>query len=235
MNAMHMRPLAESGERTDAPAQADRLLRQMHQVCSHDLPNQLVVLQSLLKLLSLEESAHLSDEGQEFVRRLQNATRHASGLVRFLKEMGGLKTRAAKFEPIALAQLARELQGGLQHLYPERQFAFSWDWQVPMVVGDTRLYVQAILELFAGLSHANGRQCRLTASARQHADMVELAFHIEERLSADGAAAPAKPRALEERPEIILAREWLALCGAGVEVLSARSAEARFALTVPNR
>jgi light-regulated signal transduction histidine kinase (bacteriophytochrome) len=230
-----MRPLAALDERTESPAQADRLLRQMHQVCSHDLPNQMVVLQSLLKLLSLEESANLSDEGREFVRRLQNATRHASGMVRFLKEMGSLKTRAARLEPIALAQLARELQGGLQHLYPDRQFAFEWDWRVPAIVGDTRLFVQAILELFAGLSHANGQQCRISASAREHADMIELAFHIEERLASDGAAGSAKPRKLEERMEIVLAREWLALCGAGIEVLSAEGAEARFSLIVPNR
>jgi len=223
------------GERTDSPAQADRLLRLMHQVCSHDLPNQLVVLQSLLKLLSLEESANLGDEGQEFVRRLQSATRHASGMVRFLKEMGGVKSRAARLEPIALAELARELQGGLQHLYPARQFAFAWDWHVPAIVGDHRLYLQAILELYAGLAHANGQHCRLTASSQEHADMIELAFHIEERLASDGAAASAKPRALEERMEIILAREWLALCGAGLEVLSAEGAEARFSLIVPNR
>ncbi len=206
----------------------------MHQVCSHDLPNQMVVLQSLLKLLSLEEAANLGDEGREFVRRLQNATRHASGMVRFLKEMASLKTRAARLEPIALAELARELQGGLQHLYPARQFAFAWDWQIAAIVGDRKLYVQAILELYAGLSHANGQQCRLAASAQEHADVIELAFHMQEHLRSDGPAA-TKPRALEERMEIILAREWLALCGAGIEVLSAEGAEARFALIVPNR
>ena len=160
-----------------------------------------MVLQSLLKLLSLEESANLSDEGQEFVRRLQNATRHASAMARFLKEMGSLKTRVARLEPIALAELARELQGGLQHLYPARQFVFEWDWRVPAIVGDRRLYVQAILELYAGLAHANGAQCRLTASALEHADTIELAFHIQERLSSEGPAAPVapKPRAVEDR------------------------------------
>lgn len=230
-----MWPVAAPGEWTDSSAQADRLLEQMRQVCSHDLPNQLVVLQSLLKLLTLEESADLGAEGREYVRRLQNATRHASAMVRFLKEMGTLKTRVARLESIALVQLARELQGGLQHLYPERRFAFAWDWRVPAIVGDARLYVQAILEVFAGLSHAGAQQCRLSASAREHADMIELAFHIEERLHAEADAAPARPRALEERMEIILAREWLALCGAGIEMLSAEAAEARFLLIVPNR
>jgi light-regulated signal transduction histidine kinase (bacteriophytochrome) len=232
---IHMHPAASHSQPTDGPAQADRLLKQMHQVCSHDLPNQLVVLQSLLELLSLEESADLGDEGREYVRRLQNATRHASGMVRFLKEMASLKTRVARMEPIALSQLGRELQGGLRHLYPERRFVFEWDWRVPTFVGDARLYVQAILELFAGLSHFGAEQCRLSASAQDRADRIELAFHIKEILGPDAAAAPFRPRALHEHLEIILAREWLAICRAGLEVLSADGAEARFLLIVPNR
>ena len=38
---LHMRPLASTVERTDIPGKAkpDRLLKQMQQVCSHDLPN----------------------------------------------------------------------------------------------------------------------------------------------------------------------------------------------------
>ncbi len=238
MNAtktMPPRSVAGHAALPDCQAQADRLLAQVHQVCSHDLPNQLVVLQSLLKLLSLEESANLGAEGREYVRRLQSATGHASGMVRFLKEMGSVKSRVARKEPIALIQLGRELQGGLRHQYPERRFAFQWDWRVPTIMGDGRLYVQAILELFAGLSHAGAEQCRLSASAQGHADLVELAFHIEEILGPDGASAPARPRALQERMEIILAREWLALCGAGVEELVAHKAEARFLLIVPNR
>ena len=54
---------------------SDHLLRAMHKVFSHDLPNQMVVLQSLLHLLDQEESARLSDKGREYVRRLLNATK----------------------------------------------------------------------------------------------------------------------------------------------------------------
>ena len=233
MKPMHPRPTAAHGERTDGPAH--RLLKQMHQVCNHDLPNQMVVLQSLLKLLSFEESANLGEEGREYVRRMQNATRQASGMVRFLKEMGKMGTRVARMEPVPLSQLGRELQGGLRHLYPERRFNFEWDWRVPTIVGDANLYVQAILELCGGLSHADAEQCRLSASAKEHADLIELAFHIEETLGPNRVAAPPRPQALQERMEIVLAREWLALCGAGVEVLSVEDGEARFLLIVPNR
>ena len=235
MNMTHLRDLDSIGARAASPDQADRLLRSMQKVCRHDLPNQLVVLQSLLKLLSLEESDCLSAEGREYLRRLQNATRQAGGLARFLKEMAGLNNRSPRLETIALAGLARELQGGLQHLYPARHFAFAWDWRVPAIIGDARLLVQAILELYAGLAHSERGECRLAATAQEHADIIELAFTIEELPADEPGLAQGKPRALDERLEIILAREWLALCGTGVEVMSAGAAEARFSLILPNR
>src|SRR5689334_11074635 len=99
MNPSHLRTTVD-GQPTDA----ERRLTSMHKVCNHDLPNQLVVLQSLLKLMELEEAEHLSEQGREFVRRMQNASQHASSMVRFLKEMSGLGMRAARLEPIALAE-----------------------------------------------------------------------------------------------------------------------------------
>jgi light-regulated signal transduction histidine kinase (bacteriophytochrome) len=239
MTGTHLHQLDSVSERTDGPSdQASRLLRSMQKVCRHDLPNQLVVLQSLLKLLSMEESERLSEDGREFVRRLQSATRYASSLARFLKEMASLNGRSACLEPIALGELGRELQGGVQHLHPNWRFTFAWDWQVPTIIGDVRLYVQAILELVAGLLHPGAGACRLTGTSQEHADILELAFYLEAQPDPDctGAdLAAGRPRVVEERFEIVLAREWLALCGAGVEVLTADAAECRFSLIVPNR
>ena len=57
---------------------SDRLLRGMQKVCSHDLPNQIVVLQSLLQMLQLEEADRLSPDGRDYVRRLQKVTRRTA-------------------------------------------------------------------------------------------------------------------------------------------------------------
>ena len=103
-----------------------------------------------------------------------------------------------------------------------------------MIVGDSRLFVQAILELFAGLSHAGAEECRLSASSQEHADLIELAFRLEEVIGSQGEDSP-RPRAIQERLEIILAREWLALSGAGLDLISADRGDARFSLVVPNR
>ncbi|HZZ80859.1 MAG TPA: hypothetical protein VFE62_20320 [Gemmataceae bacterium] len=231
MNANHWRSDTPSGELVHA----DRWLKLMHKVCNHDLPNQLVVLQSLLKLMSLEETERLSEQGQEFLRRLQNASQHASSMVRFLKEMSGLATRAARSEPIALAELARELQGELQRRYPGRQFSFAWEWQTPKVTGDARIFAEALLEMYAGLTHADAQRSRVSATSRETADGVELTFCIEEQPAAPAPPSAGKPRSLEERLPIVLAREWLALCGAVIGPLSTGGADAHFSVTVPNR
>ena len=149
-------------------------------------------------------------------------------MVRFLKEMARLSAFTSKSETIPLATLARELQGELQQLHPARAFEFDWRWNVSAIVGDSRVFVQAILELCAAFLQSPGKRCRLSATSEQHGDAIELAFHL------DGIKM-AHPQPLEQRMEIILAREWLTLCGAAVEVTPVGDGEVRFSLVVPIR
>lgn len=212
---------------------SDQLLRAMHKVFSHDLPNQMVVLQSLLQLLEQDESARLSSDGQEYVRRLVGATRKASDMVRFLKEMGRLHAFTPRTEPIALETLARELQGELQHLHPDRQFEFDWQWQTPTISGDPRVFLPAILEVFAGLLRPHAKSAHVSARSEERADAVELSFAIDER------SVPARPvgflQMLEQRMEIILAGEWLTQCGAELRLMLPANDAARFSIIVPKR
>jgi light-regulated signal transduction histidine kinase (bacteriophytochrome) len=210
---------------------SDQLLRGMHKVVSHDLPNQMVVLQSLLHFLN-EESAQLSDDGREYVRRLVNATRRANDMVRFLKEMARLKKFACQSETITLATFGRELQGELQRLHPEHSFEFDWHWDVPAIVGDPRVYLHAVLELCAGLLSPHAKTCRLSANSARRGPAIKLTFHLEEMSGA--SPIPYDPEIVEQRMELILARQWLALGGAGVEILRPDDAAAAFVIIVPN-
>ena len=189
---------------------AGRILQGMGMVISHDLPNELVVLQSLLQMLSDEEPARLSNDWREYVRRSQNAARRAGDLVRFLKEMGRLNTLVGKTETINLADLARELQGELQQRYPDKQFEFAWHWSVATIVGDARAYRHGIVELFAALLQPHPKQYRVSASSKRHSDEIELAFCLA---PAPTFAVGKEERTLEQRMEFMLAREWLALLG----------------------
>jgi light-regulated signal transduction histidine kinase (bacteriophytochrome) len=215
---------------------SDRLLRGMHKVFSHDLPNQMVALQSLLQLLSADEAEHLGNEGQEYVRRLQSATLRACEQVRFLKEMGRINAVSAKAETITLRMVARELQGELQQKHASTEFAFEWQWHAPTVVGDPRTFALALSELFSVFVRPNSERCQVSAESRERGDRTELTFRLEECNVVKENRIPGwTEQTVEQRMEIVLAREWLALSGARLEVLLPGDGTIHFVISIPNR
>ena len=229
MPTTHRRSAAQLA---DSALRSDRLLQGMHKVFSHDLPNQMVVLQSLLQLLGEEEAATLSDDGREYVRRLQNATKLASAQVRFLKEMGRLNAFTGKSEAISLSALARELQGELQTRHVDKRFVFDWRWSVPTIVGNPRAFSQALLELIGTFLHPHTKACQVSASSAPNGDTIVLAFRLQ--ATPQALASPGKLPNFDERMEIILAREWLALGGALLEMTVPADGGMCFSILVPN-
>jgi hypothetical protein len=217
-------PVDSSSASEPGEARASRLLQCMHKVFSHDLPNQMVVLQSLLQMLQMEELDRLSPDGREYVERLNSAARKAGGLVRFLKEMARLHGYQPQLEEVALSGLARELRAELNQLCPQQTLEYSWDWEVPSVRADYRPFYQALLGMLLGRVEAAGPICRLGAGSRAVARGVELEFRV-------APAPPAGRNALEQRPEVVLAREWLA--AGGVELAFDPEEVGRFTLVLP--
>ena len=185
-------------EPAGCPMRSDLLLRDMQKVVNHDLPNQLVVLQSLLHLLDAEESAQVSANGREYLRRLKHAAQRASDMVRFLKEITRINNFTSAAQTVTLADLARELQGELQRLYPGTQFEFAWSWQTPTIVGDARVFLQAMLELFAGFLSPAAQTCRVSALSETHGEAIELAFVLHQ-VPADGQRS--SPQGIDQRME----------------------------------
>jgi signal transduction histidine kinase len=227
---------ATSRSLTDDSNQAARLSEQLERIHNHDLPNEMVALQSLLQLLSIEEAKNLSGEGQEYLRRLQNAARRASNLVRLLKEMGRLKSYNGAAKALDLASLARELQGELQRAWPEKNLTFEWQWSTPTVFGDARVFLHAIVEIFRSLFASSAKEFLVAASSRRHKDVVELTFRVQDR-SIGRRAHVAEPAAPAQRPaeplEIVIAREWLARGDAEMDVLQSDKSGAAFRITAP--
>jgi signal transduction histidine kinase len=205
---------------------SERLLRGMHRVLSHDLPNQIVAVQGLLQLLSLEEASRLTSTGLEYVQRLHHAAGRTAEMVRFLKEMERLQSYVARRESVSLDTFARELQGELQRRYPKIEFEFAWQWNVPAVVGDSRVYLPALQELFIDQLDAAAVRCQISGNSRRRSDKIELAFSL----------TPALPAAsVEPRMGTVLAGEWLGLLGATVEFAPPESGSSRFVILLPSR
>lgn len=213
---------------------SDRLLRGMHKVFSHDLPNQMVALQSLLQLLNADEAAHLTNDGHEYVRRLQNATQRACEQVRFLKEMGRINSLAVKTEPIALGVLAQELQGILQQRHAGVEFAFAWQWHVPSITADPRTMMLALAELLGALMHLETRRCRISGESAVVGAQTELTITLEEPCAIAAAKERWNAAALDQRLELVLAREWLAVSDARLALDPPTDTTIRMVISVPN-
>jgi light-regulated signal transduction histidine kinase (bacteriophytochrome) len=204
---------------------ADRLLRGMHKVVRHDLPNQLVAVHALLALLDQEESPRLSETGREYVRRLQNAAQRASELTRFLAEMERISAIDVKNEPVFLDRLTRDLLEALRRRHA------GWSWTAdthhfhhPVVPGDARVYQEALVELVSGSAAPTG-DGRIHVQSSRRGDSVDVEIVVN---------AFAGPTPTEQRLEFLLAREWLSLCHATLDISIPVTGKIRFAVLVPN-
>ncbi|GEM_PF-6375671 len=188
---------------------AQRLLEAMHPVCSHDLPNQAVALQSLLQLFAWDEADKLSPQGREYFERLQSIAAKTSAFVQFLKEMARLQRHTPLGEKLALAQVVDEVRADAARMYPEH----AWTWKIGAVAetlaGDRRLLQQGIVQLlrFAICSGIGPAPTVELKSARQP---DHLSLSIAVRCAPEAMRAPSEAGLIEARLALTLAQEYLA-------------------------
>ncbi len=126
---------------------ADRLLGKMHRVLSHDLPNQIVALQSLLQLMEMDDAHRLGQEGRAYVGRLHRVARRAAGMVRFLKEMERLNEYERRVEEMPVASLLREIKAELHQQLDGAVGEYRFGSEVKAVRADPRRLVLAVVEV----------------------------------------------------------------------------------------
>jgi hypothetical protein len=206
---------------------ADRLLRKMHPVFSHDLPNQMVALQSLLQFLGPEEASRLSGEGREHLDRLRRVAHKAGGMVRFLKELGRLGSYQPHVEEVSLGILMGQLKADLQEQMPGANLECRLDADAT-VAADARLLCRALVEIVRCLLEGAGACPR---SLHLQAQPVDLGPGLVGQVLFSGPrAARVDTTNLDQRLEIILAQEMLSLWGA--RLLQIRETADRSILTV---
>ena len=208
------------------PGQAAQLLAGMHQALSHDLPNQLVVVLGLARLLEVEEKETLSPQAMECLSRLGGAARRASAMVQVLKDMARLGTHHEPMEIIQLANLGREIHAEIKQFYPERTLTFDNQWRQKAVRASRRSLHRAILEVLrCGIDCYQGMDLslRLSAQTGDHGDELEMTVGPVHRPDAPApAATPAganRPQ-LKSRLELCLAAELAATWGGKLDVVA---------------
>ena len=193
----------------------------MHPVFSHDLSNQLVIVQSLAKLLELEEKQNLSPKAQEYLTRLIGASQRAGSMVQFLKQMARLNRLQEPIEAIQLPYLAREIQAEVNQLFPDQKFFFETQWEEPIVYAGRRSLHQAILEVLrCGIDWFADTALGLRIQSRNNMAGVEMELAVSPRNNGDEPPLRHDKPKVENRLGLCLARELVATCGGTLEVVA---------------
>lgn len=188
---------------------AELLLQSMHGVLSHDLPNQLVVILSLIALLELEEGNRLGREGREQLRRLGLAARKASSQVHFLQEMARLRRHQEPVESLDPKYLLREVQARLTHRFPRLQGIHRTAVDIDRLRACRRSLPHA-LELAAGRGIAPEATGQVEWEWGFRPGTAGPEIHCRRRAAVHPAPSAVQP---EMDLDCLLARELAATCG----------------------
>src|SRR5262245_8639459 len=113
---------------TSDPVRLERLLAACRKGLHHDLPNQLIALAGLLQLFEADEAGGLSDDGRDYLRRINGTLQRTRELTRTLKDVARLGSNPPPPENVALAELVSEV---LADLKPPP--VSKCTWQAPRV------------------------------------------------------------------------------------------------------
>jgi signal transduction histidine kinase len=211
------------------PERSARLLHAMHSVCSHDLPNRMVALRSLVHLIKMDGGDSLSPDLADMFDRLAGALDRTNHLVEFLKEMSRLNRCTPKDEPVRLASMAAEWRAELRGRLPQRDVDWQFHAAGDAFRTDRRLLHQAVVALLL-LGSELMPHSRISTQVRGtvHEGRVYLTVRVH---GSEPLLSPAPM--VENRVEYALAAETLGVLGGTLEC-TAEPQGVAFALTIPS-
>jgi hypothetical protein len=195
---------------------AQQILATVHPVCSHDLPNQMVSLHSLLHLLEMEEVDRLSNDGREYLHRLHHVAKKTATLVDFLKEAVRVLSCVPKPGRVDLREIIEELRLE-SRIFLDGTPTWSADLAVPAVTGDEALLHRGFNEIVKGLA---GPAKLASLRWQSHADAGDTIVDLAVRY-----ASPVPNPWTEPRPDLALGRIRFQQMRIAVVPLSASSPE----------
>ena len=186
-------------DRDDRDA-ASQILAAVHPVCSHDLPNQMVSLHSLLHLVEMEEVDRLSTDGREYLTRLHHVAEKTATLVDFLKESVRLVTYVPKMGRVDLRELIEELRLE-SRTFLDSTPAWSAELGAASVPSEEASLLRALTELVKGLAGSE-KVAALRWFGRDDGNGVVLDLALR-------FAAPMANPTTEPRLDFVLAKSRL--------------------------
>jgi signal transduction histidine kinase len=166
------RPAA--GAAAPSPDLTGQLLACFQKALGHELPNQLVALQGLARLL--EGEAGLGPEVRPLVGRLADLARRADGLVRALADLGRLCRERPPGPPLAPADVVREAAAEVNFVSPGVVIEYHLENALPDVTVPRRPLYQVLSHLLRNAVQAAvlERALRIGVGARHGPEGVSF-------------------------------------------------------------
>ena len=136
--------------------QLERLLGCFQKALGHELPNQLVALQGLARLIEMEQADRLNDEGRAHLLRLADLARRADGLVRTLAEVGRLTCDRGPVEEASLLEAAHEAAAEVNLTASGWSVRYAIDPQATVVPVSRRSLRLVLVHLLRNAVQADG-------------------------------------------------------------------------------
>jgi len=204
-------PTAQPNGAGNAPPEssAERLIAAMHAVCSHDLPNQILSLQSLINLMDMDAVIPAGAAGHEYLTRLKAVTEKTAAMSDFLKAMVRLVRHTPQPCALTVHELFRELVAEAKSAL---DVPLAWDVRglSGNVWADRDLVYSSLGDLLRALT-AGGAKDIAVASSQSFRRTVVI-------IGVSGPGLPTTMSMLGQRYDFLLARERLHVAGVDLKL-----------------
>ena len=216
----------------------DRLLHLLQKALGHELPNQLIAIQGLARLLDLEERDRLSEDGRNYLERLVAAAQRTHELVRSLAEVVRACRLGPPSQPVALEQGLREATAELGLVPPAIDVQLPADGPMLPVPGPALRQLLVELLRNARQAAAPGRPLRIEVGALPGGDRVTFWVRDNGRgVAPDKLPKLFEPFAVREGSRagvgLLLVRQIVDHHGGTIEVESIPGEGSRFTISFP--
>jgi two-component system OmpR family sensor kinase len=224
----------------DRAEQVEKLLDCFQKALGHELPNQLVALQGLARLLEAEKGSQLDEEGRACLDRVASLAQRVGQLVRALADLDRLCRDPEPATAVSLAEAAGEAVAEVKVLYPGSLIEYHLQDRMPVVTLPRRALHQVLLQLLRNAAQAAvpSRPLRIDVGARTRSDGVVLwvaddgrgLTEMQMRQLFEPFAGSAGGMGLG----LFLVRQLVAAWGGAVCVYSEPGQGARFRVLIPD-
>ncbi len=154
--------------------QIERLVGCFQQALGHELPNQLVALQGLARLVEREQGDRMNDEGRSHLLRMADLARRTDEVVRALAEISRLTRDPGPAEAVSLPEAAREAAAEVNLLSSGCSIDYHFDSDASVLRVARRGLRLVLLHLLRNaLQAGGGRAAPIELGSRRTPDGVE--------------------------------------------------------------